>query len=137
MKKFNKFTIKTAKFFQIILVIAMSLLGILLALLLFREFIPITQHLLSTSISKSNSEILDELIVFFLFFEFIAMIVSALKNHGHMSINFLMELGITALLRSLITAHSTAWETLGSSAAILILIIAMVIFNRFYYRRKK
>lgn len=137
MKKFNKFTTKTARLLQAVLVIAMSLLGLLLVILLFREFIPIIQHLLAPSISKSNSEILDELIVFFLFFEFIAMIVSALRNHGHMSINFLMELGITALLRSLITAHSTAWETLGSSAAILILIIGMVIFNRCYYRKKK
>lgn len=137
MKKFNKFTIKTSRLLQSVLVIAMSLLGILLIILLFREFIPITQNLLSPSIAKSNADILDELIVFFLFFEFIAMIVSALRNHGHMSINFLMELGITALLRSLITAHSTPWETLGSSAAILILIIAMVIFNRCYYRKKK
>ncbi|MBD5429550.1 phosphate-starvation-inducible protein PsiE [Lactobacillus sp.] len=137
MKKFNKLTVKTAKIFQAILVIAMSLLGIVLVLLLFREFLPIIQHLISPSISKSNVEILDELIVFFLFFEFIAMIVSALRNHGHMSINFLMELGITALLRSLITAHASAIETLGSAAAILILIIGMVIFNRCYYRKKK
>ena len=118
MKKFNKLTVKTAKIFQAILVIAMSLLGIVLVLLLFREFLPIIQHLISPSISKSNVEILDELIVFFLFFEFIAMIVSALRNHGHMSINFLIE-------------------TLGSAAAILILIIGMVIFNRCYYRKKK
>ncbi len=38
------------------------------------------------------------------------MIISALRHHGHTSINFLMGLGVTALIRSLITAHGDVWE---------------------------
>ncbi len=77
-------------FLQSLLVIAIGLLGVLLIILLFRDLIPLFQLLLSPSIKESNSAIMDEIIVFFLFFEFTAMIISALRHHGHTSINFLM-----------------------------------------------
>lgn len=57
-------------------------------------------------------------------------IISALRHHGHTSINFLLGLGVTALIRSLITSHSNIWSTLATSASILVLVIAMVIFNK-------
>ena len=88
MKDFNKFIAKFARFLQTLLVIAIGLLGILLIILLFRDLIPLFQSLLSPSIKESNSAIMDEIIVFFLFIEFTAMIISALRHHGHTSINF-------------------------------------------------
>lgn len=130
MKDFNKYVIKFARFLQSLLVIAIGLLGVLLIILLFRDLIPLFQLLLSPSIKESNSAIMDEIIVFFLFFEFTTMIISALRHHGHTSVNFLMGLGVTAMIRGLITAHGDAWEIVAISASILMLIIAMVIFNK-------
>lgn len=130
MKNFNKFISKFARFLQMLLVIAIGLLGILLIILLFRDLIPLFQSLFSLKIQESNSAIMDEIIVFFLFFEFTAMIISALRHHGHTSINFLLGLGVTALVRSLITAHGNIWGTLATAVAILVLVIAMVIFNK-------
>jgi protein PsiE len=130
MKNFNKFVSKFAQFLQKLLVIAIGLLGIVLIILLFRELIPLFKLLFSASIKESNSTILDEIIVFFLFFEFTAMVISALRHHGHTSINFLMGLGVTALIRGLITAHGHVWEIVATSISILMLIIAMVIFNK-------
>lgn len=130
MKNFNKFISKFARFLQMLLVIAIGLLGILLIILLFRDLIPLFQSLFSVKIQESNSAIMDEIIVFFLFFEFTAMIISALRHHGHTSINFLLGLGVTALVRSLITTHGNIWGTLATAVAILVLVIAMVIFNK-------
>ena len=130
MKNFNKFISKFARFLQMLLVIAIGLLGILLIILLFRDLIPLFQSLFSPKIQESNSAIMDEIIVFFLFFEFTAMIISALRHHGHTSINFLLGLGVTALVRSLITTHGNIWGTLATAVAILVLVIAMVIFNK-------
>ena len=93
MKDFNKLVIKFARFLQSLLVIAIGLLGVLLIILLFRDLIPLFQALISPSIKESNAAIMDEIIVFFLFFEFTAMIIAALRHHGHTSINFLMGLG--------------------------------------------
>lgn len=130
MNKFNKFVIKFARFLQALLIVALGLLGIILIILLFRDLIPIFQALVSPSIKKSNVNIMDEIIVFFLFFEFTSMIIAALRHHGHTSINFLMGLGVTALVRSLITAHGQIEEIIGTSVSILVIIIAMVIFNK-------
>lgn len=130
MKDFNKYVIKFARFLQSLLIIAIGLLGVLLIILILRDLIPLFQLLLSPSIKESNSAIMDEIIVFFLFFEFTAMIISALRHHGHTSINFLMGLGVTALIRSLVTAHGDVWEIVATSVSILMLIIAMVIFNK-------
>ena len=52
------------------------------------------------------------------------------KHMGHTSLNFLMSLGITALLRNLITAHGEPMQILIHSIAILLLIIGIVILNR-------
>ena len=130
MKNFNKFIAKFVRILQMLLVVAIGLVGIVLVILLFRELIPLVQSLLSPSIKSSNSTILDEIIVIFLFFEFTAMVIAALRHHGHTSVNFLMELGITALIRALITAHGNIWEIIATSASILMLVIALVIFNR-------
>ena len=130
MHKFTKFIEYFARFLQMLLILALALLGIILILLLFREIYSLFDAFISPSISRSNAEIMDEIIVFFLFFEFAAMVISALHHHGHTSINFLMGLGITALLRGLITAHSNLTEVIGNSVAILLLVIGMVIFNR-------
>ena len=130
MKNFNKFTAKFTRLLQNLLVVAIGLLGIILIILLFRDLIPLCQSLFSTKIGESNSEIMSEIIVFFLFFEFTAMIISALRHHGHTSINFLLGLGVTALIRSLITSHSNILSTLATSASILVLVIAMIIFNK-------
>ncbi len=131
MKKFNQFITKLASVLQALLIIAMGLLGILLIALLFRELIPIFQELFSHSIIASNEKILNEIIIFFLFFEFTAMIIAALRHHGHTSIEFLMGLGVTALVRGLITTHNNIEETFGIAIAILLLIISMAIFHRY------
>lgn len=129
MKRINNFITAFAHFLQVLLVIALSVLGMALICLLFKELIPIVEALFASSIEYSK--ILDEIIIFFLFFEFLAMIIAALKNHGHTSIEFLMGLGVTALLRGLISAHNNIYQIIGISVAILLLIIGMGIFHKY------
>lgn len=119
------------KFLQALLIIALGILGIFLILLLFRELIPLGQQLASRSITSSNDKILDEIIVFFLFFEFAALVISAIKHHGHTSVEFLMDLGVTALVRSLLTVHHNVYDTVFTAIAILLIIIAMVLYHKF------
>ncbi|TSO26775.1 phosphate-starvation-inducible PsiE family protein [Lactobacillus sp. LL6] len=127
----DKIIVRFAKFLHTLRTITLGLMGIFLILLLFRELIPISQQLFSIPISKNNEQILDEIIVFFLFFEFAALAIAALRHKGHTSIEFLMELGITALVRSLLTAHNNVLDTLGTSISILLIIIAMVLYHKF------
>ena len=59
------------------------------------------------------------------------MIISALLHHGHASLEFLLDLGATALVQVLITHHSNIEETIGIAVAILILIVSMAIFHKY------
>lgn len=131
MKRFNQFTDKFSRFLQLLTVVAMAILGIYLIIVLFFELFILGQQFLTMDIRNIYFKILDEVIIFFLFFEFVAMIISALKHNGHISVNFLMSLGVTALLRGLIATHGNSEEIVLYSVAILLLIIGMILLNRF------
>lgn len=130
MKKFNKIASKYANFLRFFIMIALGILGALLIVLMFGQLFAIGQRMIRNSFIHIPIKVLDEIVTFFLFFEFSAMIVAALKHMGHTSLNFLMSLGITALLRNLITAHGEPMQILIHSIEILLLIIGIVILNR-------
>lgn len=130
MKKFNKIASKYANFLRFFIMIALGILGALLIVLMFGQLLAIGQRMIRNSFIHIPIKVLDEIVTFFLFFEFSAMIVAALKHMGHTSLNFLMSLGITALLRNLITAHGEPMQILIHSITILLLIIGIVILNR-------
>lgn len=132
MKKFEELTKHFGHFLQGLLVLSMVILGIILIFALFRELIPLIKEVISGSITASNNKILDEIIVFFLLFEFTAMTISALMHHGHTSVNFLLGLGVTALIRNLLIAHGNVKNILINSVSILLLVISMVIFNKHF-----
>lgn len=99
-------------------------------ILMFSQLFVIGRIMISNNLINIPTKVLDEIVTFFLFFEFSAMIVTALKHMGHTSLNFLMSLGITALLRNLITAHGEPMQILIHAVAILLLIIGVVILNK-------
>lgn len=99
-------------------------------ILMFSQLFAIGRIMISNNLINIPTKVLDEIVTFFLFFEFSAMIVAALKHMGHTSLNFLMSLGITALLRNLITAHGEPMQILIHAVAILLLIIGVVILNK-------
>ncbi|GAA3627511.1 phosphate-starvation-inducible protein PsiE [Lactobacillus hamsteri] len=132
MKKLEEITKQFGHLLQGLLILAMAILGIILIFALFRELVPLVQEVISGSITSSNNKILDEVIVFFLLFEFTAMTISALMHHGHTSINFLLGLGVTALTRNLLTAHGNIEDILINSVSILLLAISMVVYNKHF-----
>lgn len=130
MKKINKTANKYANFLRFFIMVALGILGALLIFLMFGQLFAIGQMMIKNNLINVPTRILDEIVTFFLFFEFSAMIIAALKHMGHTSLNFLMSLGITALLRNLITAHGEPMQILIHAIAILLLIIGIVILNK-------
>ena len=131
MKKFNKIASKYANILRFFTIIALGILGALMLILMFSQLFAIGRIMISNNLINIPTKVLDEIVTFFLFFEFLAMIVAALKHMGHTSLNFLMSLGITALLRNLITAHGEPMQILIHAVAILLLIIGVVILNKY------
>ena len=80
---------------------------------------------------STYSLLIEELITFFLYFEFIALIVRYFKNNFHFPLDFFLYIGITAIVRLLIIDHESAFDNLIWSVAILVLVCSLVLVEKF------
>lgn len=77
------------------------------------------------------SFLIEELITFFLYFEFIALIVKYFKNNFHFPLDFFLYIGITAIVRLLIISHESSFDNLIWSLAIFVLVCSLVLVEKF------
>ena len=75
--------------------------------------------------------LIEELITFFLYIEFIALIVKYFKNNFHFPLDFFLYIGITAIVRLLIIDHESAFDNLIWSVAIFVLVCSLVLVEKF------
>lgn len=116
------------KLLQIILNISLVFLAMILSFLLMKELLDFSQILLVDE--KANYQLyLANILIFFLYFEFIAMIVKYFKEDYHFPLRYFLYIGITAMVRLIIVEHDDALKTLYYSIVILILIIGYFIMN--------
>ena len=80
---------------------------------------------------STYSLVIEELITFFLYFEFIALIVKYFKNNFHFPLDFFLYIGITAIVRLLIIDHESAFDNLIWSVAIFVLVCSLVLVIKF------
>ena len=80
---------------------------------------------------STYSLLIEELITFFLYFEFVALIVKYFKNNFHFPLDFFLYIGITAIVRLLIIDHESAFDNLIWSVAILVLVCSLVLVEKF------
>ena len=74
---------------------------------------------------------IEEILVFFLYFEFVALIVKYFKNNYHFPLRYFIYIGITAIVRLIIVEHDDPKSVLVWSAAILLLVISLAIAEKF------
>jgi protein PsiE len=116
------------KILQVFLNISLISLAIILSILLVKELI-IFSHILIESGSDDYKLFLDNILIFFLYFEFITMIVKYFKEEYHFPIRYFIYIGITAMVRIIIVDHEQPVNTMLYSLVILILIIGYFIMN--------
>ncbi|MDR7240475.1 phosphate-starvation-inducible protein PsiE [Neobacillus drentensis] len=116
------------KILQVFLNISLISLAIILSILLIKELI-IFSHILLESGSDDYKLFLDNILIFFLYFEFITMIVKYFKEEYHFPIRYFIYIGITAMVRIIIVDHEQPVNTMLYSLVILILIIGYFIMN--------
>ena len=85
---------------------------------------------------STYSLLIEELITFFLYFEFIALIVKYFKNNFHFPLDFFLYIGITALVRLLIIEHESALGMLLLSISIFVLACSLVLVERFLHNEE-
>ncbi|MET3287651.1 UNVERIFIED_CONTAM: protein PsiE [Brevibacillus sp. OAP136] len=113
---------------QFVLNGSLILLGTMLSVLLVRELI----HF-SVVILVKETDIhyfLEEILVFFLYFEFISMIVKYFRDNYHFPLRYFLYIGITAMIRIIIVDHNNPVNTLLYAGVILTLIVSYYIINK-------
>ena len=80
---------------------------------------------------STYSLLIEEIITFFLYFEFIALIIKYFKNNFHFPLDFFLYIGITAIVRLLIIDHESALDMLLWSISILVLVCCLVLVEKF------
>ena len=113
---------------QTVLNLGLLCLGIILIVFLGKE----TLHLadvLFTPEPTSKYRLVEGLVVYFLYFEFIALIVKYFQSGFHFPLRYFVYIGITAIVRLIIIDHESPMAVLIYSAAILILVITLWVCN--------
>src|SRR4051794_28357640 len=103
--KKNRRKMSIADLLQYVLNTSLVLLAIALIILLGKEiYFMITVSILTPGISI-HYDLLERILIFFLYFEFIAMIVKYFQEDYHFPIRYFLYIGVTAMIRFIIVEH--------------------------------
>lgn len=129
MKFFKNKKVTVDKVLQYVLNCSLVILSIILIYLLAQE----TFHLITLSFlsgpNENLKELLQSVLTFFLYFEFIAMIIKYFQDNYHFPLRYFMYVGITATVRLIVVDHEDGLQTLYFSGAILLLVISYAILK--------
>jgi len=114
---------------QLILNISLVLLAITLSILMTKEIIYFVHYSIFLEGSHTNYELLERILIFFLYFEFIALIVKYFQENYHFPLRYFLYIGITAMVRLIIVYHDNAAQTLLYTCSILVLVISYYIIS--------
>ncbi|PDZ64960.1 phosphate-starvation-inducible protein PsiE [Bacillus thuringiensis] len=110
---------------QYILNVALICLGVVLSVFLMKEVIQFIQELKLDS-NESSYHLIDSIVVFFLYFEFIVMIIKYFQMNFHFPLRYFIYIGITAIVRLIIIDHDSPLDLLLYACAIFVLISALL-----------
>ncbi|RZI48063.1 phosphate-starvation-inducible protein PsiE [Lactococcus kimchii] len=130
---FNCIEEKMIKFLTKISFLSLIIVGLVIVYLLFREIYSLIILAMQPETGGNYYDSLKGILSFFIFFEFLTLIITSLRNRGHVSLIFLLSLGITSLIRLLLTYHEHLMGVMLISSAILLLIISVVILKKFIF----
>ena len=128
----NYFLQQVSTFFQWVLNFTLFSIGIVLTVAVLNtafHIVTLIPCLFTTDIAYTT--FLEEIINFFLFFEFLSLVVKYFKNNFHFPLRYFIYIGITAIIRLIIVSHESALDLFLWSAAILALVISLVLVVRY------
>ena len=121
---------------QTVLNLGLLCLGLILVVFLGKETVHLADVLFAPE-QTSKYELVEGLVVYFLYFEFIALIVKYFQSGFHFPLRYFVYIGITAIVRLIIVDHKSPLDVLIYSAAILLLVITLWLCNSKRLKREK
>ncbi|RPE04734.1 phosphate-starvation-inducible protein PsiE [Candidatus Pantoea deserta] len=114
---------------QWVLNLGLLALAVILAVFLGKETLHLARVLLNTGEQASSYLLIEGIVIYFLYFEFIALIVKYFQSGYHFPLRYFVYIGITAIIRLIIVDHKNPFDTLCYSGAILILVVTLWLAN--------
>ncbi len=118
-----------AKGLKRLLAVMLLALAAVLMIFLVRETWTLISILLKDPTGHDSYEMIETIIIWFLYFEFIALIAKYFESKFHFPLRYFIYIGITAIVRLVIVDHEKPMATLIFSLAILVLLGALYIAN--------
>ncbi|MBG2819728.1 phosphate-starvation-inducible protein PsiE [Proteus mirabilis] len=109
--------------------VGLILLAIILIIFLVKETIILANLLFTVSDPVSIYLLVDGLIIYFLYFEFIALIIKYFQSNYHFPLQYFIYIAITAVIRLIVVEHKNPQLLIVYSGTILILVVALYIAN--------
>ena len=119
-------------FFQWVLNGTLFAIGIVLTVAVLNTayyIVTLIPGLFTTDIAYTT--FMEEIINFFLFFEFLSLVVKYFKNNFHFPLRYFIYIGITAIIRLIIVSHESSMDLFLWSSSILSLVISLVLVVRY------
>ncbi|WP_410013632.1 phosphate-starvation-inducible protein PsiE [Sodalis sp. C49] len=120
---------RIATVLQMILNIGLLFLAAILIVFMGKETVLLARVLLVNGELASYYQMIEGIVIYFLYFEFIALIVKYFQSGYHFPLRYFVYIGITAIIRLIIVDHKDPQDTLYYSAAILILVVTLWLVN--------
>ncbi|MDR2626217.1 MAG: phosphate-starvation-inducible protein PsiE [Zoogloeaceae bacterium] len=138
MKRFTEpIKAKTlAKNMQRLLALMLCVLVVILLGFLFRETWSLLLLLVKNGPARGGYEMIEGIVIWFLYFEFIALIAKYFESRFHFPLRYFLYIGITAIVRLIIVDHEKPESTLLYSFAILVLLFSLYIANSRLLKRQ-
>ncbi|RBW70720.1 phosphate-starvation-inducible protein PsiE [Bacillus taeanensis] len=114
---------------QFVLNTSLIMLAAVLSVLMTKEVLYFIEFVIISEETNFH-HFLEKILVFFLYFEFISMIVKYFREDYHFPMRYFLYIGITAMIRLIIVHHQDPLNTLLYSCVILILILSYYIINK-------
>ncbi len=125
-----------ARVLQTVLNAGLLSLAIILMVFLGRETLRLAYVLFAQSEPVTKYQLVGGLLVWFLYFEFIALIVKYFQSGYHFPLRYFVYIGITAIVRLIIIDHESASDVLLHAGAILLLVITLWLCNTSRLKRE-
>ncbi|MEM6162562.1 phosphate-starvation-inducible protein PsiE [Erwinia sp. P6884] len=114
---------------QMVLNVGLIILAGILAIFLGKETFHLANVLLNTGEQTSSYLLIEGIVIYFLYFEFIALIVKYFQSGYHFPLRYFVYIGITAIIRLIIVDHKNPFDTLAYAIAILLLVVTLWLAN--------
>lgn len=109
----------------------MLVLGLVIAGYFCLEIVALVEELFQHSSGLEFTDVSESILSLFLCIEFLVIIKDYFSNNAEINFEDYLYVAVTAIIRSILVYHDDALKILTLSSAILILIIAIILYKRY------